>query len=230
MSFIEDIPNMNKKTKKIILQEDLNDFFKSLQEIPIFKREYDPGENCLCICILDHSLHGCKITISNVLGSSRIKIKPFYLADNVPSTIYTFDSFDFSTAMDTHLLTPEELMSKQQLVSEKKQEELRQKALKDAHDLKECVPTTCEFCKFEKGEREKLEKAKFLEEQEQARKDALFQAHYLRPKTCDPQTCEYCRNEEIEKYRDEKFAHEAKMRSTLGPYWRQIMGGGQGST
>lgn len=142
MSFIEDIPNMNKKTKKLFYKKTWMIFSNHYRKFRFLEGIWS-GENCLCICILEHSFHGCKITISNVLGSSRIKIKPFYLADNVPSTIYTFDSFDFSTAMDTHLLTPEELMSKQQLVSEKTRR-IAPKALKDAHDLKECVPTTCE--------------------------------------------------------------------------------------
>ena len=231
MSLLNALPNIISKIKEIISDKELTKFFKMLNELSYCRREYMANENRLDIWLLDESFHGCQITISNVLGSSSITIKPFYLADKCPSTTYTsFDSFHFSKAMDTHLLTHEELMSKQQLVSEKKQEELRQKALKDAHDLNQCVPTTCEFCKSDEEKRKKIEKAKFLEEQEQARKDALKNAHYLRPKTCDPQTCEYCRNEEIEKYRDEKFAHEAKMRSKLGPYWSQIMGGGQGYT
>lgn len=119
MSFIEDIPDMNKKTKKIISQEDLNEFFKT---------------------------------------------------------------------------------------------------------------STCEFCKSDEGEREKIEKAKFLEEQEQARKDALENAHYLRPKTCDPDTCEYCRNEEIERYEDERMANAAKMTKLYGPNWRVNTGSPPGFT
>jgi len=111
-----------------------------------------------------------------------------------------FDSFHFSTAMDTHLLTPEELVSKQQekLKKEqeelkKKQEELRQKALKNAHDLEECVRTTCVFCILEKKELEKIE-------QERLRKDALDNAHYSFPKTCDPNTCVHCINERLDQW------------------------------
>ena len=61
-------------------------------------------------------------------------------------------------------------------------------------------------------------------------KKALKDAHYSNPRTCDPNTCEYCINERIQKNEDEKFAHEAKMCLTYGPYWRQLIGGGQGYT
>ena len=230
MSLLNALPNINSKIKEIISDKELTEFFKMLNELSYWRREYMANENRLDIWLLDESFHGCQITISNVLGSSRIEIKPFYLADNGPSTTYTFDSLYFSKAMDTHLLTPKELMSKQQLVSEKKQEESRQKALKDAHGVNECVPSTCEFCIFDEEKRKKLEQAKFLEEQEQERKKALKYAHYSTPQTCVPNTCKYCINEQIRKYEDEKFAHEAKMSSACGPYWRQLSGGGQGYT
>lgn len=201
MPLLKDIPNINSKIKEISSDKELTNFFKMLNELSYCRREYTASENCLDIWLLDESYHGCQITISNVLGSSSITIQPFYLTNIGHSTTYTsFDSFHFSKAMDTHLLTPDELMSKQQQKLEKEQEESRQKALKLDHDLGECIRTTCEFCKFEKGKREKLEKAKFLEEQEEKRKDALFQAHYSHRKTCDPNTCEFCKDERLHKW------------------------------
>ena len=229
MSLLQALPKLD-NIKKIISYKELTDFFKMLNEHSYCSREYDANKNRLDIWLLDVSFHGCQITISNVLGSSSITIQPFHFTNIGPSTTYMFDSFHFSKAMDTHLLTHEELMSKQQHVSEKKQKELRQKALKDAHHSKNCDHTTCEFCILEEGKRKKIEKEKFLEQQEQARKDALKNAHYLRPKTCDPNMCEFCEHERIQNYLDEQFAHEAKMSAKYGPYWREITGEGLGYT
>ena len=231
MALVKTLPDIDAKTKKIISDKELNDFFELLNELPYYRREYMANENRLDIWLLDESFHGCQITISNVLGSSSITIQPFYLTNIGPSTTYTsFDSFHFSKAMDTDLLTPEERMSKQQLVSEKKQEELRQKALKDAHNVKECDPTTCEFCIFDEEKRKKLEQAKFLEEQEQERKDALKKAHYLHPKTCDPNMCEFCEHERIQNYQDDVMANAAEMERVYGPNWRQNTGAPPGFT
>ena len=172
---------------EIISKKGPNDFFELLSKLPNYKREYIADENRLNFWFLDESNNGCQITISNVLDSSSITINPFCLAGKCTYTKYTsFDSFNFSKAMDTHLLTPEELRSKQQLVSEKKKE--------------------------------------------QARKDALKNAHYSFPYTCDLNTCEYCINEQIWNYEKKKLAHEAKMRLTFGPNFLEIMGGGRGYT
>lgn len=124
-----------------------DEFLRNISEIPEYNMIFDPKTGKLEIWFVMSNDNGCKITISNTMGSCTIEIENFGLGRPLSQESHKFNPLGFSSAVNQYLLTEEDLAEQRRLITEERE---RNDALKKAHYSS---PQTCggdhrcEYCR-----------------------------------------------------------------------------------
>ena len=130
-------------------------FLKMITETPQYRREFNCQTGTLDIWFVRPNDTGIKVTISNHKSSS-ITIQNFSLGEQLELEYHKFNPHGFSNWVNTNLLTPEDLEQQREF---RQQEQVRQDALREAHDSnpKKCAGYhICKYCSDEQTKRERF--------------------------------------------------------------------------